>query len=268
MFDTHCHLNFKAFQGDVDGVVERAKKAGVNLMIVPGTDLEMSEKAVKIAEIYGCVYAAVGIHPHHAMDINLEDLISTLSKFLVHPKVVAVGEVGIDKHQYTKTKHQNYQVERKFIERQKEILRLQINLAIKHKKAIIIHNRESTADILELLIASHYPLTTMRIVFHCCEPDERLLKFAIKNNIYIGVDGDVTYRADKQEFVQKIPLELLVAETDSPYLLPEPLRSKKLFPNEPKNVALIAEFIAKLKNTPVNRIMEATMENSKKLFSL
>ena len=107
-----------------------------------------------------------------------------------------------------------------------------------------------------------------KTVFHCCEPDERLFKFAQKYRIFIGVDGDVTYWEDKQQFVKKIPLELLVLETDSPYLLPEPLRAQKLYPNEPKNIPLIAESIAKLRGESVEKIAEQTTKNAKRLFNI
>ena len=290
MIDTHCHLNFKAFRKNLPDVIDGAKKAGVNQIIVPGTDLETSKKAVEIAQIYEGVWAAVGIHPHHAYEIindksealnskfqtnsnyqnsNVQNKkVSDLEELLSRPKVVAVGEIGLDKHQYQKTKYENYRIDSELVELQKELLGFQIKLAIKYKKAVILHSRESTTDILDFLTHNSSFLTPNKIVFHCCEPDDRLLDFAIKNNIYIGVDGDVTYWEDKKEFVKKIPLELLVLETDSPYLLPEPLKSEKAYPNEPKNLPLIAEFIANLRNISINQIIEATVNNSKKLFSI
>jgi len=296
MIDTHCHLNFKAFRKNLADVIEAAKRAGVNQIIVPGTDVETSKKAVEIAERYEEIWAAVGIHPHHVYQIQNskgngfdfahhcpeqgrtdkiqnhnskfknKELLNDLERLLVHQKVVAIGEVGLDKHVYQKTKYENYQVDNELIELQKELLRLQIKLAIKYKKTIILHNRESTKEILDLLITNRYPLSAMRVVFHCCEPDDRLLEFAIQNHIYLGVDGDVTYREDKQAFVKKIPPELLVLETDSPYLLPEPLRSKKAYPNEPKNIPLIAEFISQLRSISINQLIEITTKNAERLF--
>lgn len=199
---------------------------------------------------------------------NLEFILKNIEGLLSNPKVVAVGEIGLDKHQYTKTKYQNYRVNSELVEGQKELLIKQIKLASKYKKSVILHNRGATEEILKLLTTNYYLLTT-NIVFHCCEPDERLLEFAIKHNIFIGVDGDVTYIEDKQEFVKRIPLELLVLETDSPFLLPEPLRSQKnrLF-NGPKNLPLIAEFIAKVKNVSINQLIDTTEKNAKTLFSI
>ena len=276
MFDTHCHLNFKVFNKNLSEVIERAGKAGVNRFVIPGTDLENSKRAVEIAEKYEGVYAAVGIHPHHALNINpkssitkffgAKNLLSPLLKLIIHPEVVAIGEVGLDKHQYTKTKYQDYQIDPEFIERQKELLIEQIKLAKKYKKTIILHNREATEDILEILTNNQSLITNNQTVFHCCEPDDRLLEFAIKHKIFIGVDGDVTYREDKQSFVKKIPLDLLVLETDSPFLFPRLRQGYGGQVNEPKNLPIIAEFIANLRGKKVDVIQKKTEKNSKNLF--
>jgi len=300
MFDTHCHLNFKAFKNSYDQVVQDAFKVGVNNIVIPGTDIKTSKKAVEIAEKYDGVYAAVGIHPHHVYEnqkskiksqnfkskvknsvgaqfiapesggeIGFSDQLLELETLINHPKVVAVGEVGIDKHEYQNTKYEKYVVDDQFISAQKALLFGQIKLAIKYKKSLILHNREAKKEILEVLNESDVAKAlTGKVVFHCCEPDVELLEFAQKHGIFIGVDGDVTYSKEKQEFVKKIPLEMLVLETDSPYLLPEPLRSKKLYPNVPKNISIIAEYIAKLRGEPIDLIKERTTENAKTLFSL
>jgi len=266
MFDTHCHLNFKAFENKVDEVIENARKTGVTRFLIPGTDVESSIKAVEIAQDHEDVWAAVGIHPHHifqtqSLKLKTQNILKDLEKLLVRPKVVAIGEVGLDKHVYEKTKYENYQVSPELIEGQKALLIEQLKLAFKYKKAIIFHNRESTSDMLELLTNNQYLLANSQCVFHCCEPDDRLLDFAIKNNIFIGVDGDVTYNKNKMEFVKKIPLDLLVLETDSPYLSPQ-----KKFPNEPVNLPLIAEFIAKLRHVSVDLISKTSEDNSYRLF--
>jgi TatD DNase family protein len=286
MFDTHCHLNFKAFRKDLPLVIDRAKAVGVNHFVVPGTDIETSKKAVEIAEKFDGVYAAVGIHPHHVFRVKDESVknisraqnIFTSSSFmeiealLSHPKVVAVGEVGMDKFQYTNTKYQTYVIDENFVNLQKEILAEQIKLAIKYKKSLILHNRNAWGDLLEILERNWDNKLSGRTVFHCMESDFRAgitppLQFAIDNHIYIGVDGDVTYSKEKQAFVKKIPLELLVLETDSPLLLPEPLRSKKLYPNEPKNIPIILDCISQLRKESREKIEAATTENAKKLFN-
>ena len=272
MFDTHCHLNFKAFDGRVEKVIEKARKTGVNYFVVPGTDIETSKKAIEIAEKYDGAYAAVGIHPHHVFGsarqfLSHESLppFNEIEKLLTNRKVVAVGEVGLDKHIYNKTKYQNYKVFPEFIEGQKLFLLEQMKLAHRYKKSLIIHNREAKEDLLSILTTNYHLLSSISIVFHCCEPDNDLLNFAKKHKIYIGVDGDVTYRKEKQNFVKKIPLEQLVLETDSPFLLPRPLTSEI---NEPKNLDIIASFIANIVGIAKNKLIKITEENSKKLFQI
>jgi len=280
MFDTHCHLNFQIFNERVDEVIKTAKAVGVDKIIIPGTDLPTSKKAVRIAEKYEGVYAAVGIHPHHVFEVYLKvrhhvfrpphpkgtqaivsKQVSSLSSILKNPKVVAIGEVGIDRHYYQRTKHENYQVNQELIDLQKKFFIEQIKLANRYRKALIIHNREAKKDVLKILTTNYQLLTTHFSVFHCCGPDEELLDFAKKNNIFIGVDGDITYRKDKQKFIKKVPLEMLVLETDSPYLSPF-----KKFPNEPKNIKVTAELVAKLKNISLKEVAEKTTENARKLF--
>jgi TatD DNase family protein len=302
LIDTHCHLNFKAFStkdrwssgpdGKVEEVIRAAKRAGVNYIVVPGTDVETSKKAVEIAEKYPEVYAAVGIHPHHVFEIfkTQVSFFSTVSsrsagprrlskkqkpslylselknieKLLTHPKVVAIGEVGIDRHIYRKTKYQDYKIEEKFIELQKEFLKEQIKLAVKYDKSLILHSREAKKDTLEVLSEPALSKALAgKAVFHCCEPDEEILGFAIDHKIFIGVDGDITYRKDKQEFIKKVPLEMLVLETDSPFLSPD---QKSM--NEPKNIKPIAEFIAKLLNCSLDSLSKQTTENAKRLFKI
>lgn len=276
MFDTHCHLNSKYFEGNADEVIRNARIEGVGNIVVPGTNLIMSRRAADIAKKYEGVYAAVGIHPHHVFRYQMENVESILldkeleeiEKLLKEEKVIAVGEVGLDRHYYEKTKYSDYNVGEKFIQIQEEVFKIQINLARKYKKRLILHNREAAKDFLYVLRNELTQEFEGNTVFHCCEPDENLLDFAIKNNIYIGVDGDVTYYKEKKDFVKKIPKELLVLETDAPFLTPEPLRTNKIFPNEPKNLKLIAQYIAKLRDEKVEDIISYTTKNAKTLFGL
>ena len=292
MFDTHCHLNFKAFQKTLPNVISRAQEAGVSYMLIPGTDLEASRKAVEIAKGYKGVYAAVGIHPHHTHDLRIKNaeyppsltcaspaatarrelrrtsVMQDIEDLLKNDKVVAVGEVGIDKHHYEETKYETYSVDPDFIERQKELFIHQICLAVKYKKSLILHNREAVDDVLSIL-KDHWDRHLQgRTVFHCCESDERLLEFAKKHQVYIGVDGDITYNKEKQEFIKTVPLDLLVLETDSPFLLPEPLRTQKKYPNEPGNIIFISSYISRLIDVNESTIQKTTTQNAKNLFGL
>ncbi len=272
MIDTHCHLNFSRFKGKVPAVLERARNAGVRSFIVPGTDTATSCAAISLAQQEPDVYAAVGIHPHHAFEQgfgeHMDRGISEIRSLLQNRNAVAVGEVGLDRFEYTHTKYEGYAVDSGFMAVQKELLRRQLEIAREFGRAVILHNREAVEDMLELLNESRDIVSGLQMVFHCCEPDKRLLRFAIEHGIFIGVDGDVTYNADKATFAKEIPLDLLVLETDSPYLLPEPLRSGKKFPNEPSSIAVISEYIAQIRNTEVKTIRERTTHNAMKLFSL
>ena len=271
--DTHCHLSFKRFKKDLDEVILRSKTAGIVGFIVPGTDIHLSEKAVAIAAQYEGIYAAIGIHPHHTFNLQSQtdtmDIdIAAMQKLIIHPKVVAIGEIGLDRHEYEDTKYPEYQVSDAFMKAQIAYFIAQLRLAKTHGKALIIHNRETKKELLDILRSEWDESMRFRTVFHCCEPDSELLSFAKTHDIYIGVDGDVTYGGAKASFVKEVPLEMMVLETDSPFLLPEPLKTQKLYPNTPANIPLIARYIADLKGTVVAEIAEVTTRNAKRLFGL
>jgi len=274
MFDTHCHLNFSRFKKNVEEVIKNAHAAGVKYITIPGTDIESSQKAVEIAEKYEGIYAAVGIHPHHVYEMtgHLNDIyhlsIAELEELISHPKVVAVGEIGLDKHLYKKTKYEEYNVSDEFFNLQKELFVQQLQLANKHHKSVILHNREALDDFLELLTTNWDPHFEGRMVFHCCEPKKELLDFAKKHNIFLGVDGDITYEKEKQEFIKEVPLSQLVIETDSPFLLPEPMRSRREFPNEPKHIPFIISYIADILGKTDQEIQQITFQNSRRLFKI
>jgi len=149
---------------------------------------------------------------------------------------------------------------------------MQTSLALNYDLALIIHNREAVSDLLQTF--KEYPelIRPKKTVFHCCEPDERLFEFAKEHRFFIGVDGDVTYDQKKAEFIKRVPLKMLVLETDSPYLLPEPERSQKQglrFRDraaEPKHVLQVAKFVADLKQVDLDKVAQATTDNAQKLF--
>ena len=271
-FDTHCHLNFKRFNKTVNEVVLGAATIGVSLLVVPGTDGISSKKAVELTTQFDGVYAAVGIHPHHVYEVKSEEettkQLSEIKILLSSPKVVALGEVGLDRHEYETTKYTNYTISEGFIQKQVELLKRQIKLAIQYKKSLILHNRETKQEILSLLNNIWDAQLERRTVFHCCEADLDLLTFAKQHNMYIGVDGDITFDSTKQSFIGQVPLEMLVLETDSPFLLPEPLKSQKKYPNTPSNIPLIAEYVAKIKGVTVEEVAKQTTENARNLFKV
>jgi TatD DNase family protein len=293
LFDTHAHVNFKRFSGREDEVINEANNAGITYIVIPGTDIKSSKKAIKLAQRYALrdarfanVYAAVGIHPHHVFSyiqtqnspnplrrlhkdlMTIEEMLNQVQQDRIGKIVVAVGEVGLDKHAYKRTKYLNYRANDQLLKLQKKAFIAQLHLAVKHHKSLIIHNREAAEELLEVLNDNWDQNLAGRTVLHCCEPNEQLLQFAKEKHIFIGVDGDAMYDKEKQEFIKKVPLDILVLETDSPYLLPEPLKSQKAYPNEPKNLPIIAAFIAQLKDVTAPDLGKITTANAGKLFEV
>ena len=272
MFDTHCHLNFSRFKKNYKEVIARARQNGVESMVVVGTDIESSKKAISIAQSEN-LYAAIGVHPHHALfylqnaDSNYVDDLKTLEDLLKNKEVIAVGEIGLDKHEYEETKYRDYSITDTFLKIQKELFIKQLEMAQKNNKTVIIHNREAINELV-LIISDFSKALKHRCVLHCCEPSQILLKLSLENNFFIGVDGDITYSSEKQNFIREVPLELLVLETDSPFLLPEPYRTKREFPCEPYHVRFVDQEVANLKKIDVEKVVNVTTENARRLFQL
>lgn len=271
MFDTHTHLNFPDEYADIEAIISRAHKAGVSHILVPSTDILASERAVEIAQLGPHIYAAVGIHPSDISG-DLSEEIETVSKIAQSSeKVVAIGEIGLDYYWIFKTmggdKAQK-PARDEAMAIQKEYLIAQLELAHNLNKAVIIHCRQAKKPLLEVLNqhwGSHFE---GRMVFHCCEPDSDLLKFALSHNVYIGYDGDLTYNQQKQAFIHDVPLERIVLETDAPFLTPDPVRQTKKFPNEPANLSYVAAAVAHYKEISLEKVIAQTMENSCALFGI
>ena len=302
LFDTHCHLNFERFKNSLPDVIQRAKDMGVTHILIPATDISTAIKAIEIAEKEEHFFVAVGIHPHHVYELGKrvkeekvqkyikfiksdsphntllskeekkwlydESHITNLKELLVHPKVVAVGEVGMDKHEYRVTKYQTYIIDENFLLMQRALLTAQIELAKEYNKSLILHNREAMDDLIEVLKSHWDTILEHQTVLHCCEPDTRMLELAKKYHMFIGVDGDITYSEEKQQFIKEVPLEMLVLETDAPFLLPEPLRTEKKYPNEPAHLTLIAHEVARIKGISFEEVSSKTFENAMRLFGL
>ncbi|MFT8323208.1 MAG: TatD family hydrolase [Bacillus sp. (in: firmicutes)] len=253
LFDTHTHLNAEQFIEDVEETIQRAKDAGMEKMIVVGFDKPTIERAMELIEKYPFLYASVGWHPVDAIDMTEADLlwIEELSK---HPKVVAIGEMGLDYHWDKSPK-----------DIQKEVFRKQIRLAKKVDLPIIIHNREATADIVDIL--KEEDAKEVGGIMHCYGGSVETAQECINMNFYISLGGTVTFKNAKKpkEVAAAIPLEKLLIETDCPYLAPTPFRGKR---NEPSYVKLVAEEIASIKGISFEEVAEATTKNAKKLFGI
>ena len=263
MIDTHCHLNFSKFKKNLSDIISEAHSVGVSDIIVPGTDLKHSRKAVEIVKQYPHLYAAVGIHPHEATKIDLAGTLHELETLLKEKKVVAVGEIGMDYHS-----SEEYTITDEAKEAQKALFQEQVKLALMYHKTIIIHNRESKQDLLPILHTLWSSSLNNRAVFHCCEPDLELLEFAKDHNMFIGVDGDITYYEEKKQFIKQVPSQMLVLETDAPFLLPEPFRGRKEYPNKPYHIPFIAKVVADLRGESVEKLDAYTTDNARKLFNL
>ena len=254
IFDTHCHLNSEELYDRLEEVLESAKKVGVDKFLVVGWNKESSFKAVEIAHRYEGIYAAIGFHPTDIDDVSEEEYQETMS-LVDDPKVVAIGEIGLDYH-WVKDPVQR--------EKQKEWFIKQINFANEHKKPISIHNREAFEDCLKIL-KEHKPLFSG--VMHCYSGSVELLKDVLELGLYIGLDGPLTFTNAKtpKEVCEEVPLDRLLVETDSPYLSPHPLRGTV---NEPKNIALVIDEITRIKGLSKKHILDVIYQNSCKLFNV
>jgi len=253
LFDTHTHLNAEQYNEDMEAVIERAQKEGVSYMAVVGFDRPTIKKAMEIAEKYPFIYAIVGWHPVDAIDMTEEDL-KWIEQLASHPKVVALGEMGLD-----------YYWDKSPKEIQKEVFRKQIRLAKKVKLPIVIHNREATEDIIEIL--KEEQASEVGGIMHCFSGSLEIAKECLKMNFYISLGGPVTFKNAKKpkEVAKEVPLDKILIETDCPYLTPHPYRGKR---NEPAYVKLVAEEIASIKGVSVKELASLTTANAKKIFGI
>ena len=252
--DTHCHLNDEMLLKDLDNVILRAQQAGVEKMIVVGWDEASSKLAIQIAEQYPFIYAIIGLHPENIFDIDDEILYRTLELYK-HPKVVAIGEIGLDYH-WTKEPEKR--------ELQKQFFVKQIDFANKVGLPISIHSRDAMQDTISIL-KEHKPLHGG--VVHCYSGSVENLNDIINLQLHIGLDGPVTFSNAKtpKEVAAEIPLENLIIETDSPYLSPHPLRGTV---NEPANLALVLDAIADIRNMSKKHLADILYKNSCELFKI
>jgi TatD DNase family protein len=253
IIDTHCHLDDERYNDDVDEVIDRAKKQGVERFIIPGADANTLQRAVELSELYNEVYFAVGIHPYHAKEYDK----SYLEKFVNHPKCVAIGECGLDYYRLPKDKAE-IEAEKKL---QKEVFIEHIEWAKELRLPLIVHIRDSSADCLEIL--ERY-VGEEGGVLHCYNANESLLKLA-KKGFYYGIGGVLTFKNAKKlvNVYPKIPLDRLLVETDAPYLTPHPHRGKR---NEPSYTKLVASKMVELSDIEQSLLEDTTTQNAQKLF--
>ncbi len=262
LFDTHCHLDADAFDADRDAVFARAHAAGVTCFLNPAYDRVSSARAAALAATREDVWAAVGIHPNSALDAKREtdcDLCDVY-KLASYPRVVAIGEIGLDYHWDT-APH----------DVQQEVLIEQLSLAQKTNLPVVIHCRNKGArqdcynDLMQILLARDF--LCGKVLLHSFAGTSEHARMALDAGYLIGVGGPLTYsKAESlREIVIEAPLTQLVLETDSPYLAPQPYRGKR---NEPAHVSLVAERLAQLRHISVEQVAETTTQTAMRFFGI
>lgn len=250
-FDTHAHLDDARFDADRDAVIDAIRLANNAPVINVGADMEGCFAGIRLAKQYDFIYAAVGLHPYDAQTMTETEL-SSLRSLAQEPKVVAIGEIGLDYHYDGADK-----------ERQKEWFLRQILLAKELGLPYIVHDRDAHADCLEVICQSGY----FRGVMHCYSGSAEMAKTLVDLGFYISFAGPVTFKNGKKakEAAMSVPLERLLIETDSPYLSPEPHRGER---NDSTKIFLIAKTIAELKGITEEELARITCKNGKQFFGI
>jgi len=250
--DTHCHLHAADFEDDREKIIQRAIQNHVKVLITIGTDYPTSVRSLQLAEQFAIVYAAVGFHPNDIENVPAAELdkISTLTQ---QNKSVAVGEIGLDYYrQYTPKA------------KQLSFFRRQIQLARQLKRPVIIHNRDAHEDLYQVLIEEK--VQEVGGVLHSFSGSDDFLQSVLKLNLYISFTGAITFKnTGYYKLIDRVPVEQLLLETDSPYLAPVPFRGKR---NEPAYIKYTAATIARIKNISVERLAEITTANAMNLFRI
>ncbi len=252
LFDTHAHYDDEAFDADRDALLTALPQRGIGLVLNPGCDVESSRKAAAYAAAYPHVYAAVGIHPENCGGCAADDL-AAIRALAQQPKVVAIGEIGLD----------YYWEENPPRDFQQQVLRQQLALAQELALPAIIHDREAHADTLS--IVREFPGVTG--VFHCFSGSPEMARELLQMGWYLGFDGPVTYKNARRapEVAAVTPPERMLIETDSPYMTPVPYRGKR---NDSGYVYLVAEKLAAWKGLAPEELARITTENGKRLFHI
>lgn len=246
LVDTHCHI-FSEYYDNIDEIVERAKTAGVGMIIINGIDRKSNEEVLELVSKYDIVYGALGIQPEVVETVTDDDF-KFIEEHINDEKIVAIGEIGLDYH---------YDVDRT---KQKEVFKRQLDLAKKYNKPVIVHSRECIQDTFDIL-----KLSNVKGIMHCYSGSVEMAREFCKIGFYLGIGGIITFKNAVKlvEVIKDTPIEYIVLETDSPYLSPEPYRGKK---NEPANISLILQKICDIKDLDIKQVGDVVTENVLRLF--
>ncbi|PNT91513.1 TatD family hydrolase [Clostridium thermosuccinogenes] len=253
LFDTHAHFDDERFDDDRDEVIRKAHESGVSYILNASSDMDSSRKSMALADKYDFIYAAVGVHPHSAGEMKEDDL-EILAGYASHPKVVAIGEIGLD--YYYDNSPRNVQ---------KYWFARQIRLAREVGLPVVIHDRDAHEDTLAIIRAEG--ASEVGGVFHCYTGSVEMAKEVLKNNFYIALGGAVTFKNARKllDVAKFVPEDRLLIETDCPYMTPEPYRGKR---NDSGYVRLVAEKIAELRGVTFEEIAQITAQNARRLFKI
>lgn len=255
IFETHAHYDDKKFDEDRDSLLLSMKEHGIERIVNIGCDRASCEATIQLINQYDFVYGAIGVHPSD-IDTMDEEFYLWLRHQLQHPKVVAVGEIGLD---YYWDKEENVQ------KRQREWFSRQLELAEEANLPFVIHSRDAAADTFEIIKEHHSKKS--RGIIHCFSYSKEMAKEYVKMGYYIGVGGVVTFKNAKKlkEVVEEIPIERIVLETDCPYMAPEPYRGKR---NSSLYLSYVAEKIAQIKGIKTDEVEDVTYRNAQNLFGI
>jgi TatD DNase family protein len=260
LIDTHCHLDFNAYDGIRETIIQEAADAGVTRIINPGVDLPRTQAGLALADTYPGVYAAVGIHPNSTVGFS-DDVLAQVREMAAHAKVVAIGEIGIDYYWDDSPK-----------EVQWAAFEAQLSLAAELALPVIVHNRDASADVLAMLgtwtAALPASLKDRPGVLHSFSAPQTVADRGIELGFYLGFTGPVTFKNadDLRRIAARAPVDRILVETDGPFLTPHPYRGKR--PNKPAYVRLIAARIAAMHNLPDEEFFAQTTANAERLFAL
>lgn len=253
IFDTHAHYDDPVYDKDREELFRTMRSEGVGIITDIGADIESTKRAIELSESYDFIYAAAGVHPSEVYSLEEADM-EFLRRATESPKVVAIGEIGLDYH-YEDTVRE---VQKKWFIRQLE-------LAKETKLPVVIHSRDAAQDTLDIMKAEHAEESGG--VIHCFSYGWDMAKIYLDMGFYLGIGGVVTFKNAKKlkEVVQKAPMERLVLETDAPYLAPEPYRGKR---NASHYLKYVAEEIAVLRNMTPEEVILVTEENGKRMYGI
>jgi len=252
LIDTHAHIDTDAYEDDRAEVIKKAFNSGIEKIIIPAIEPNHFQNVLELTRNNNNIFCAIGIHPHNADELS-DDTLQVMEQHCADEKVVAIGEIGLD-----------YYYDFNPPDVQKQAFKKQIDLAKQLELPVIVHNREADDDVLEIIKAKQDG--SLSGVLHCFSSDIATLRSALDLGFYISFTGNITFKKSiLSEVVKETPMDRLLLETDSPYLTPVPFRGKR---NEPANVKLIAEKISEIKSIPINKVIEMTTKNAKKLFKL